>query len=82
MEYRSQKKEHGVYLMEYITKAQAIALAESLRHIAGNGITDAFIKGIDGLEPKHCIMFFDPSKGGTRDLKGSVWYRPPKEEHR
>lgn len=35
---------------EYITKAQAIALAESLRPIAGNGITDAFIKGIEGVE--------------------------------
>lgn len=32
--------------MEYITKTQAIDLAESLRPIAGNGITDAFIKGI------------------------------------
>lgn len=35
---------------EYITKSQAIALAESLRPIAGNGITDAFIKGIEGVE--------------------------------
>lgn len=35
---------------EYITKAQAIDLAESLRPIAGNGITDAFIKGIEGVE--------------------------------
>ena len=66
---------------EYITKAQAIELAESLRPIAGKGITDAFIKGIDGLEPKHWIMFFDPSKGGTCDLKDGVWYRTPKEEH-
>lgn len=32
---------------EYITKAQAIYLAESLRPIAGNGITDAFINGIE-----------------------------------
>ena len=37
-------------MLEYITKAQAIALAESLRPIAGNGITDAFIKGIEGVE--------------------------------
>lgn len=35
---------------EYITKQQAIDLAESLRPIAGNGITDAFIKGIEGVE--------------------------------
>lgn len=35
---------------EYITKTQAIDLAESLRPIAGNGITDAFIKGIEGVE--------------------------------
>ena len=35
---------------EYITKSQAIDLAESLRPIAGNGITDAFIKGIEGVE--------------------------------
>ena len=37
-------------MLEYITKSQAIDLAESLRPIAGNGITDAFIKGIEGVE--------------------------------
>ena len=37
-------------MSEYITKQQAIDLAESLRPIAGNGITDAFIKGIEGVE--------------------------------
>lgn len=65
---------------EYITKAQAIDLAESLRPIAGNGITDAFINGIEGVETKRWIMFFDPSKGGTRDLNDGVWDRTPMEE--
>lgn len=37
-------------MAEYITKQQAIDIAESLRPIAGNGITDAFIKGIEGVE--------------------------------
>lgn len=41
---------------EYITKSQAIDLAESLRPIAGNGITDAFIKGIEGVEATEVIV--------------------------
>jgi len=34
---------------EYITKQQAVDLAESLRNIAGDGITDAFVKGTERL---------------------------------
>lgn len=43
-------------MSEYITKAKAIEIAESLRHIAGNGITDAFIKGIEGVEATEVIV--------------------------
>lgn len=34
----------------YYSKSQILKVAESLRPIAGNGITDAFIKGIEGVE--------------------------------
>ena len=50
-------------MAEYITKQQAIDLAESLRPIAGNGITDAFIKGIEGLEEQKPHV-----------LPDAVWY--------
>lgn len=68
-------------MVEYITKSQAIDLAESLRPIAGNGITDAFIKGIEGLEG-HWMQFFEPKV--RADYIGcdenECWYRTPKEE--
>lgn len=35
---------------EYITKAQAIELAESMRNLMAKGVADAFIKGIEGVE--------------------------------
>lgn len=42
-------------MTEYITKQQAIDLAESLRTIAGNAVTDALIKGIEALKPKYKV---------------------------
>lgn len=45
---------------EYITKAQVIEVAESLRNIAGDTITNAFIKGIESIE--------DVRKDGTWKL--------------
>ena len=68
-------------MSEYITKAQAIDLAESLRPIAGNGITDAFIKGIEGVEGRW-MQFFEP-KVRTDYIgcdENECWYRTPKEE--
>lgn len=65
--------------MEYITKYQAIDLAESLRPIAGNGITDAFIKGIEGLEG-HFLGFYDPNGKIVCEPYHGTWYRTPKEE--
>ncbi len=41
---------------EYITKAQVIEVAENLRNIAGDAITDAFIKGIKGVEATEVIV--------------------------
>ena len=64
---------------EYIAKIQAIALAESLRPIAGNGITDAFIKGIEGLETQHWVKFFNTDIGSVCEPIDGVWYRTPKE---
>lgn len=37
-------------MTEYITKQQAIDLAESMRNLMAKGVADAFIKGIEGLE--------------------------------
>ena len=54
---------------EYITKSQAIDLAESLRPIAGNGITDAFIKGIEGVEGCRLIKNKEPVDGKTVAIK-------------
>lgn len=54
---------------EYITKAQAIALAESLRPIAGNGITDAFINGIEGVEGCRLLKHKEPVDGKTIAIK-------------
>lgn len=51
---------------EYITKSQAIDLAESLRPIAGNGITDAFIKGIEGLKGEKDHIIRDKVWTGTK----------------
>ena len=51
---------------EYITKAQAIDLAESLRPIAGNAITDAFIKGIEGVEGEKDHITRDKVWTGTK----------------
>lgn len=53
---------------EYITKAQAIEVAESLRPVAGDTITNAFIKGIEGVEGQQgWISVKDrlPEKNGT-----------------
>lgn len=68
-------------MSEYITKAKAIEIAESLRPIAGNGITDAFINGIEGLEWHEMMEIFNPKQ--TFNLNKSsvckpyhgVWYR-------
>ena len=48
---------------EYITKAQAIDLAKSLRPIAGKAVTDAFIRGIEKAEA--------PQQNGTREIQGT-----------
>lgn len=37
-------------MAEYITKAQAIDLAESMRNLMAKGVADAFIKGIEQME--------------------------------
>ena len=63
---------------EYITKAQAIELAESLRPIAGNGITDAFIKGIEGLKGGF-TGFYDQNGKSVCEPYHGTWYRTPKE---
>ena len=71
---------------EYITKAQAIDLAESLRTVAGNGITDAFINGIIGLEGHEMMGIFNPkqafniNKASVCKPYHRVWYRTPMEE--
>ena len=73
-------------MSEYITKAKAIDLAESLRTIAGNGITDAFIKGIEGLEGHEIMEIFNPkqafnlNKASVCNPYHGVWYRTPMEE--
>ena len=70
---------------EYITKQQAIDLAESLRPIAGNGITDAFINGIEGLEGHEMMEIFNPkqdfnlNKASVCKPYHGVWYRTPME---
>lgn len=71
---------------EYITKAQAIALAESMRNIAGDAITDAFINGIEGLEGHEMMEIFNPKQAFNIN-KASVckpyhgaWYITPMEE--
>ena len=72
--------------MEYITKSQAIDLAESLRPIAGNGITDAFIKGIEGLEGHEMMEIFNPKQAFNLNKESvckpyhGVWYRTHMEE--
>ena len=71
---------------EYITKAQAIDLAESLRNIAGDAITDAFIKGIEGLEWHEMMEICNPkqafniNKASVCKPYHGVWYRTPMEE--
>ena len=73
-------------MAEYITKAQAIDLAESLRPIAGNGITDAFINGIEGLEGHEMMEIFNPkqdfnlNKASVCKPYHGVWYRTHMEE--
>ena len=72
--------------MEYITKSQAIDLAESLRPIAGNGITDAFINGIEGLEGHEMMDILKPKQAFTLNKVSvckpyhGVWYRTHMEE--
>ena len=63
---------------EYITKSQAIDIAESLRPIAGNGITDAFIKGIEGLEGINETDFLDVWFA-NRTLEVSEYYERIRE---
>lgn len=55
---------------EYITKQQAIDLAESLRNIAGDTITNAFINGIEGVEGCRLINS-KPMDGKTVAIKAS-----------
>lgn len=60
--------------MEYITKAQAIEVAESLRPVAGDTITNAFIKGIEGLGGQW-LYFYNPNSKSVIEPKHGVWYR-------
>lgn len=65
-------------MSEYITKAQAIEVAESLRNIAGDAITDAFINGIIGAKghPLHIMLdmcdFWISTKDGMPDEEHAV----------
>lgn len=50
----------------YYSKSQILKVAESLRPIAGNGITDAFIKGIEGAEGEKDHIIRDKVWTGTK----------------
>ena len=56
----------------YYSKSQILKVAESLRPIAGNGITDAFIKGIEGVESWISVKDRMPEEGqGVLGFTGS-----------
>lgn len=56
-------------MLEYITKAQAIDLVESMRNLMAKGVADAFIKGIEGLEGCRLIKHREPVDGKTIAIK-------------
>ena len=72
-------------MSEYITKAKAIEIAESLRNVAGDAIIDAFIKGIEGVEWHEMMEIFNPKQAFNINKEivckpyHGVWYRTPME---
>ena len=69
---------------EYITKAQAIAIAESMRNLMAKGVADAFIKGIEGVEGYRGIATnatFEGEKVVALDGLTKVWSRKVEDKN-
>lgn len=63
-------------MAEYITKQQAIDLAESMRNLMAKGVADAFIKGIEGVDGFEAVAS-DRCPNGVKII---VIHKPTKEK--